>query len=221
MPLHLITTCSRSKAVPAGHTVFPYAVSDPAVDLAAWHDTVALAPVSGEMDTLYRGLHNARARASADRHPDVELWFVSAGLGLRHTTDPAVGYEASFHNLAYPASRQWSGLTNHPPLPGRQPSLASLMQSCPDDRYVIAASPVYLAAIENDILTGAGALQDASRQLVIVTSKGYQGPLATWIYLSYAGMLAALNTNRTALNISYAGQLIDDMLAVSSTRAAA
>lgn len=221
MPLHLITTCSRSKIAPAGNTRFSCAVTDPAAALAAWRDTVALAPVTGETASLYRGLHNARARAIADRYPDVELWIVSAGLGLRHATDPAVAYEATFHDLAYPATRQWDGLTSHPPLPGRQPSLASLMQSCPDDRFVIAASPVYLTAISDDLLAGAKVLKDADRQLVIVTSKGYQGPLATRVHLSHAGMLTELNTNMTALNISYAGQIIDTMLAGPLTRAAA
>jgi hypothetical protein len=45
-------------------------------------------------------------------------------------------------------------LTAKPPLPGRCPTLAELMQFCPLDQFVLAVSPVYLRAIENDILAG-------------------------------------------------------------------
>ncbi|MDZ7324948.1 hypothetical protein N4G41_25280 [Kosakonia sacchari] len=211
MTIHLITTCSRSKATPPGDTRFPYTETKPAAALAAWRETLARAPVTGSTAALYCGLHSDRARAIAVRHADVELWFLSAGLGLRHATDPAVTYEATFHDLPYPAALHWAGLTYSPPLPGRQPSLTRLMQSSPGDKYVIAASPVYLAAVEDDLVAGAAALPEADRQLIIVTSKGYQGALSPRVRLSHAGMLTALKTNMTALNISHAGQLIDNL----------
>lgn len=175
MTIHLITTCSRSKATPPGDTRFPYTETKPAAALAAWRETLSRAPVTGSTAALYCGLHSDRARAIAARHAEVGLWFLSAGLGLRHATDPAVTYEATFHDLPYPAALHWAGLTYSPPLPGRQPSLTRLMQSSPGDKYVIAASPVYLAAVEDDLVAGAAALPEADRQLIIVTSKGYQG----------------------------------------------
>ncbi|SFF38424.1 hypothetical protein SAMN03159428_04941 [Kosakonia radicincitans] len=211
MTIHLITTCSRNKAPPAGDTRFPYTETEPAAALAAWRDILARVPVTGQTAGLYCGLHSARARAIAARHADVELWFLSAGLGLRHATDPAVTYEATFHDLPYPATLQWAGLTHSPPLPGRQPSLTRLMQSCPGDWYVIAASPVYLAAVEDDLVAGAAALPEQDRQLIIVTSKGYQGALSPRVRLSHAGMLSTLKTNMNALNISHAGLIIDTM----------
>lgn len=211
MTIHLITTCSRSKATPPGDTRFPYTETKPAAALAAWRETLSRAPVTGSTAALYCGLHSDRARAIAARHAEVELWFLSAGLGLRHATDPAVTYEATFHDLPYPAALHWAGLTYSPPLPGRQPSLTRLMQSSPGDKYVIAASPVYLAAVEDDLVAGAAALPEADRQLIIVTSKGYQGALSPRVRLSHAGMLTALKTNMTALNISHAGQLIDNL----------
>ncbi len=48
------------------------------------------------------------------------------------------------------------------------------MQARPDDRFVLAASPVYLRAVESDLLAGRKALCNPA-QLAVVTSKGYQG----------------------------------------------
>lgn len=81
------------------------------------------------------------------------------------------------------------------------------MQARPDDRFVVAASPVYLRAVESDLLAGRGALR-TSEQLQVVTSKGYQGKLKDNVRYTSAGMMKALNTNMTGLNISYASQLL-------------
>lgn len=87
------------------------------------------------------------------------------------------------------------------------------MQSCPQDQFVFAVSPVYLRAIEEDILAGIPALANADHQLKISTSQGYQGALKRWVTCSHAGMLETLNTNFTALNISLAGSLVDQLVA--------
>lgn len=55
------------------------------------------------------------------------------------------------------------------------------MQRCPDERFVIAGSPVYISAAEQDILAGVPALHDAATQLIIVTSQGYRGPLQPFL----------------------------------------
>ncbi|MDF3613753.1 tgtA5 cluster protein 2, partial [Enterobacter hormaechei] len=81
------------------------------------------------------------------------------------------------------------------------------MQERPDDRFVVVASPVYLRAVESDLLAGRDALR-APEQLQVVTSKGYQGKLKDNVRYTSAGMMKALNTNMTGLNISYALQLI-------------
>lgn len=82
------------------------------------------------------------------------------------------------------------------------------MQERPDDRFVVAASPVYLRAVESDLLAGRDALR-APEQLQVVTSKGYQGSLKDNVRYTSAGMMKALNTNMTGLNISYALQSIE------------
>lgn len=81
------------------------------------------------------------------------------------------------------------------------------MQARPDDRFVVAASPVYLRAVESDLLAGREALC-APEQLQIVTSKGYQGSLKDSVRYTSADMMKELNTNMTGLNVSYALQLI-------------
>ncbi|GLH22944.1 MULTISPECIES: hypothetical protein [Enterobacter] len=81
------------------------------------------------------------------------------------------------------------------------------MQAMPDDRFVVAASPLYLRAVESDLFAGRKALCNPE-QLTVVTSKGYQGSLKGNTKYTSADMMKALNTNMTGLNISYALQLI-------------
>jgi hypothetical protein len=49
------------------------------------------------------------------------------------------------------------------------------MEARPTDDYVIAASPVYIAAVEDDILAGVGKLNNPIAQLTVVTSGAYSG----------------------------------------------
>lgn len=211
--IHLLASCSRGKTAPADDTVYPYHLSQPEEALAHWRRQIALRTDIRPAGELYRGLHWQRAMNAARRHPEVELWVISAGLGLRHITDPAVPYEATFHALTYAPEVHWCGLTARPPLPGRCASLAGLMRACPGDRFVLAVSPVYLRATEADICAGLPALVQPERQLRIVTSGAYAGPLRPWVSLSHAGMLEMLNTNLTALNVSLAAQIVGEMVA--------
>jgi len=213
--LHLITTCTRRKAGCVEDTVFPGDASlDDAFD--DWYRLIAQAARRPgrvqETGELYRGAHWLRARSIASRWPGIELWVMSAGLGLRHHTDPAVAYEATFHAMPFAPGEVWELLTSRPPLAGRCASLAELMRRCPDDRFVIAGSPVYISASEQDILAGVPALRDAGSQLVVVTSQGYRGPLQPFLKRSNASMMTALKSNMTCLNIACAGALIDGMM---------
>ncbi|MFH2355089.1 hypothetical protein ABK641_24270 [Klebsiella pneumoniae] len=221
--LHLITTCTRRKAGSVEDTVFPGDASlDDAFD--GWYSLIAQAARRPgrvlETGELYRGAHWLRARGIAARWPGIELWAMSAGLGLRHHTDPAVAYEATFHAMPFAPATVWGSLTARPPLAGRCASLAELMQRCPDERFVIAGSPVYISAAEQDILAGVPALHDAATQLIIVTSQGYRGPLQPFLKRSRADMMATLKSNMTCLNIACAGALIDAMMQADARQAA-
>lgn len=214
--IHLIASCSRTKSAPAAENTFPYELKIPAEASEAWINKIRAADGQTSTGDLYKGLHWQRARSIAHRYETVELWAVSAGLGLRHATDPAVPYECTFHDLRYAPAEHWRYLTAKPPLPGRYSTLAELMQSCPQDQFVFAVSPVYLRAIEGDILAGLPALANADQQLKISTSQGYHGALKRWVTCSHAGMLETLNTNFTALNVSLAGKLVDQLVASRS-----
>lgn len=206
--VHLIVTCTRRKTVPAGDAVFP---DERDVERAygLWLERLAQARCGSPPLTageLYTGQHWSRAAAAAARN-GAEMWIISAGLGLLHVSDPVVPYEATFSSMPFCHRTHWERLTARPPAERRSTSLRTLMQARPDDRFVVAASPVYLRAVESDLLAGRGALR-TSEQLQVVTSKGYQGKLKDNVRYTSAGMMKALNTNMTGLNISYASQLL-------------
>ncbi|WP_431622410.1 DUF6884 domain-containing protein [Enterobacter hormaechei] len=206
--VNLIVTCTRRKTITAGQTVFPYE-HDAGNAYEVWLERLARARNDGAAITageLYTGQHWSRAAAAAKR-TGAELWVISAGLGLLHVSDPVVPYEATFSSMPFSHSRLWESLTACPPAERRYASLRTLMQSRPDDRFVVAASPVYLRAVDSDLYAVREALC-TPEQLVVVTSKGYQGILKGSVIYTSADMINALNTNMTGLNISYATQLL-------------
>jgi len=206
--VHLIVTCTSRKTVPAGDAVFP---DERDVERAygLWLERLAQARRGSPPMTageLYTGQHWSRAAAAAARS-GAEIWILSAGLGLLHISDPVVPYEATFSTMPFCHRTHWERLTRRPPSERRCTSLKTLMQSRPADRFVVAASPLYLRAVESDLLAGMKALCNPE-QLAVVTSKGYQGSLKGNTMYTSADMMKALNTNMTGLNISYALQLI-------------
>ncbi|ECY4131478.1 hypothetical protein AU861_12450 [Salmonella enterica subsp. enterica serovar Infantis] len=204
--VHLIVTCTRRKTMAAGDAVFP---DERDVERAygLWMERLAQARRGSPPMTaseLYTGQHWSRAAAARS---GAEMWILSAGLGLLHVSDPVVPYEATFSMMPFCHRTHWERLTTRPPSERRCTSLKTLMQARPDDRFVVAASPLYLRAVESDLLAGRKALCNPE-QLAVVTSKGYQGSLKDNVRYTSADMMKALNTNMTGLNISYALQLI-------------
>ncbi|MDK9637868.1 DUF6884 domain-containing protein [Enterobacter hormaechei] len=215
--VHLIVTCTRRKTVPAGDAVFP---DERDVERAygLWLERLAQARRGSPSMTageLYTGQHWSRAAAAAARN-GAEMWVISAGLGLLHVSDPVVPYEATFSSMPFCHRTHWERLTTRPPAERLCASLKTLMQAGPDDRFVVAASPVYLRAVEADLLAGRDALR-TPEQLQVVTSKGYQGGLKDSIRYTSADMMKELNTNMTGLNVSYALQIIGNVKLNSST----
>lgn len=206
--VHLIITCTKQKTQAAGETVFPYE-HDAENAYEVWLERLSRARSDGTAITageLYTGQHWSRAAAVAKR-TGAELWVISAGLGLLHVSDRVVPYEATFSAMPFAHSRLWENLTTRPPAERRSASLTTLMQTRPLDRFIIAASPVYLRVIEKDLHRGRELLR-SPEQLQVVTSKGYQGSLKDNVRYTCAGMMKELNTNMTGLNISYAAQLL-------------
>jgi hypothetical protein len=209
--LHLIVTCTKRKTAAAGSTVFPEA-KDAGSACEAWKRILAQTGINQTAITagdLYTGQHWSRAAAAASR-TGAELWIISAGLGLLHSSDPIVPYDATFSSMPFSHRAMWQELTARPLTNRRSSSLTALMQERPDDRFVIAASPVYLRAVEEDLCSARRALHSLD-QLTIVTSQGYRGHLSENVRMTNAGMMKTLNTNMTGLNLSYALQILNKL----------
>ncbi|MGX4869371.1 DUF6884 domain-containing protein (plasmid) [Enterobacter kobei] len=141
--VHLIVTCTRRKTVAAGDAVFP---DERDVERAyrLWMERLAQARRGSPPMTageLYTGQHWSRAAAAAARS-GAEMWILYAGLGLLHVSDPVVPYEATFSTMPFCHRTYWERLTTRPPSERRCTSLKALMQARPDDRFVVAASPL-------------------------------------------------------------------------------
>lgn len=206
--VHLIVTCTRRKTLPAGETVFPDE-DDAGKAYGTWLERLTKAGSASHPVTaggLYTGQHWNRAAAAAAR-AGAELWIISAGLGFLHTSDRVVPYDATFASMPCCHRTMWERLTARPPTQRRCPSLTALMRDRPHDRFIVAASPAYLQAVEDDLYAGREALASPA-QLTIVSSKGYRGRLRESLTLTSAAMMKTLNTNMTGLNISQAVTLL-------------
>ncbi|EGA2912844.1 hypothetical protein NRS63_004149 [Salmonella enterica] len=159
---------------------------------------------------LYRGAHWACAKEILKTTPNLDLWVISAGMGLLHSSERVIPYEATFNKLPFAPSSWWETLTEATQGFRRCCSIAQLMQTNPGDNYVISGSPVYVAAVESDIKSGITSLNNPQAQLTIITSGGYKGILEPYLVLSHAGMLNSLNANMVCLNIKLAKNIIQD-----------
>lgn len=152
---HFIVSCTRRKSVPTGNTVFPSA-EDAATAYASWQEILVKACNEYKnirVGDLYTGQHWRRAFAAV-ANTGAELWIISAGLGLLHVTDRIVPYETTFASMPFCHQSIWQRLTSNPPTLRRCTSLKKLMQERPYDRFIIAASPIYLRAVEEDLQAG-------------------------------------------------------------------
>jgi len=148
------------KTLAAGDTVFPED-RDAERTYGTWIQRLAKAANDSPSVTageLYKGQHWSRAVAAAARIR-TELWIISTGLGFLHATDPVVPYEATVADMPLCHRGMWEWLTARPPSKRRFNSLKTLMQTRPEDRFVVAASPMYLCAVESDLLAGRAALR--------------------------------------------------------------
>lgn len=212
--INLITTCTKGK-----HLHSPLQLPQLDVNesddvhylLHRWREKLQLSIIDGNpapAERVYRGTHWDTARQIVCDNQDVDLWVISAGLGLLHASESIVPYEASFTSLPISGSSWWAALTECFKEGRAAASIQILMQARPHEIFVIAGSPTYIAAVEKDIMVGSKALNDAATQLVIVTSAGYKGHLDGFVTRSHAGMMNMLNSNMACLNIKHARSII-------------
>jgi len=213
--IHLITTCAKGKYGETGNSVFPDDMTDINETFSEWSRGLRhrYQQHNGVTNTrsLYRGGHWQTALDICHLHPTVSLWVISAGIGLRHSSDPALPYEASFSSMGKMAPEMWNLHTRNPILPGLMASLSELLSTCNTDRFILAASPLYLNAVEQDLLEGIRQLANPASQIAIATTKAYTGILLPFVNCTNHKMMADLGANMTTLNIKHAKRLVSTL----------
>ncbi|MEQ6969787.1 hypothetical protein [Pectobacterium polaris] len=175
-------------------------------------------------ENLYKGGHWATAKTILSDYP-IDLWVISAGLGLLHHKDNVVPYKATFavgYDESIPLYSQeyvgksfhrtwWKEITNRSIFKSKHPtSILDLMKKNKKDYYIICGSPDYINAIELDIINGLEYLVDAKRQLLIITSKKINDRLAAYLFKTNQNMAQWLKCNMLMLNISVAKYIVKE-----------
>lgn len=228
--INLITTCSNSKGK-TNSTLRLHCIKhkyDNLHELAlSWSKRITECMQNNEpIDAinLYKGSHWANA-LKAKNNKYVDLWVVSAGLGLLNANDNVINYQATFtpdsddsipaYGMTNKESSRlwWSYLCNIKNNYSRCKSIASLMESKNDEFFIIAGSNIYVNAILDDLIKGANFLSNPQKQLVIITSSAEllnENNIITDCFLSSSKlMLPWLQCNATSLNISLANKFIE------------
>lgn len=216
---HLLTSCAKGK----NNFSSIYPVLETMLDITpetlieSWLKKVRSFSHEHEISVidLYRGSHWSCAKDILNTTPNLDLWVISAGMGLLHSTEKVIPYEATFNQLPFAPSSWWNMLTIANQGVRRVCSITQLMHTHPSDKYVISGSPIYVAAVEQDIKSGIAALVNPPEQLTVVTSGGYKGMLEPYLVRSHAGMLNVLNANMVCLNIKLAKNIIQERSDIS------
>lgn len=202
---HLITSCTKGKHFQCGSRaeLSIRAGETPEEAMASWAATIRRSQSASPVPalSLYTGNHWSTAKEILRTTENLELWVISAGLGFLNSRDLVDVYEATFHNLPFSHRHWWRELTNTFGKERSENSIGTLMEARPTDDYVIAASPVYIAAVEDDILAGVGKLNNPIAQLTVVTSGAYSGGLEPYLIRSESRMMPELSSNMVCLNI--------------------
>lgn len=149
--VHLITSCTKGKNH-QGH-VWPTLDIDPKQtpdDAAyAWSNIVDDARSNQAVPalSLYSGNHWSTAKEILNSTRNLELWIISAGMGFLNSRDRVPSYEATFHQVPFRHDLWWKAITKSLGKHNRCATISQLMQSSPNDEYLIAASPVYIGGL--------------------------------------------------------------------------
>lgn len=186
------------------------------------------ATVSAE--DLYKGGHWATAKAILKNYP-VDLWILSAGLGLLHHKDKVIPYKATFavgyeESIPYYSHEYigktfhrtwWKEISERSYFRSQHPtSITGLMKKNKRDFFIICGSPDYINAIELDIINGIEYLVDPKKQLLIITSKKINNRLDGYLFKTSQKMAQWLKCNMLMLNISMAKYVIEEFTTNSS-----
>lgn len=229
--INLITTCTNGKHFGSGSILslsqFSSGRTPSSVLINSWCNALNEAISTSATvyaEDLYKGGHWATAKAILTDYP-VDLWVLSAGLGLLHHKDKVVPYRATFavgYDESIPLYSQeyvgrsfhrtwWKEITSRSIFKSEHPaSILDLMKKNKKDYYVICGSPDYINAIELDIINGLEYLVDAKKQLLIITSKKINDRLTAYLFKTNQNMAQWLRCNMLMLNISVAKYIVKE-----------
>lgn len=229
--INLITTCTNGKHCGSGNilSLSQFSSGRPSSNVLvdswcnALNEAISTSATVSTED-LYKGGHWATAKSILNDYP-IDLWVLSAGLGLLHYKDNVVPYKATFavgYDESIPLYSQeyvgksfhriwWKEITNRSIFKSKHPtSILDLMKENKKDYYIICGSPSYINAIELDIIHGLEYLVDAKKQLLIITSKKINDRLTTYFFKTNQNMAQWLKCNMLTLNISVAKYIVKE-----------
>lgn len=176
------------------------------------------------VENLYKGGHWTTARAIQHEY-SADLWVLSAGLGLLHSKDRVIPYQATFatgyresiplYSKVYSGKAfhrtWWKAMTESSSYQKEHPtSIAALMHAKPKEYFIICGSPDYINAIELDVFDGLHHLESPLAQVMIITSKEISSRLTPYFLKSDARIAQWLKCNMVMLNISLAKYVVGE-----------
>ena len=217
--VHLITTCTNSKYHNAQRADLEMFQNSPSLEHLAklWCANLESIPDSEKLPAIerYKGLHWSVAKSCLDEQ-DVELWIISAGLGLVHLSTLIPDYQATFAGGGKNSIPSF-GLNRHianqhwwNEISARQHcSLSLLFDEHPEDIFIVSGSKDYIKAVQTDLCKGVQFLNVPESQLLIITSGSETySQLDEFIVRSQSNMARSLKANMLTLNIALAKQLL-------------
>lgn len=229
--INLITTCTNGKYGKTSNALNlgDYSAGKVSSELLiqSWCNAIKTTILHSDpinVENLYKGGHWTTAKAIQNEYC-ADLWVLSAGLGLLHSKDRVVPYQATFatgYKESIPLYSRiysgkafhrtwWKAMTEYSFFKEEHPtSIAALMHARPKEYFIICGSPDYINAIEIDIFDGLRHLKNPFAQVLIITSKEIDPRLSPYLLKSDARIAQWLKCNMLMLNISLAKYVVGE-----------
>ena len=220
MKIHLITNCTNlKKSNNQGKIQLKNLIDNNSAQtiVNSWCERLEKAEQKVPATEVYAGDHWKVAKSIIK--PNLELWVLSAGYGLIHSSSQIGSYDATFSSGSENSINK-SGLTNsewwHKLHQRRNSdvlkceSLYSLVSTNTDDVFFIAASPDYLRVIQKELQQLVLEKKLTNENFFIVSSKhNINEKLTPYFLESKADFCSTLKGGRVSLNIRLAKYLLE------------
>lgn len=220
MKVHLITNCTNlKKSNIQGKITLESLIKkyNSQSIVSAWFERLENAEQKVPANEVYAGDH--WKVASSISIPDLDLWVLSAGYGLIHSSSYIGSYDATFSkgsensiNKTGLSNKEWwerlHQLRNSEGF--KCNSLHSLVSTNVDDVFFIAASPDYLRVIQDELKELLLDKKLTNKNLFIISSKhNIDKKLTPYFLESSADFCSTLKGGRVSLNIRLAKYLLE------------